>query len=166
MNDQLKPQSIKCIHPSGWEVVFTVGDGAKLHELIAFLDKHGYKPTGQASAEQSNGFALAPNGLPICPKHGAPMKKRLKQGDVWHSHAVIDPLTGEKMYCKGYHGNDSPGYDVDFPGVTGPNNYHNAPPRRQAMPVIPVTPAPGKVPNGAAAAKPDLTDLNRELYGD
>ena len=48
-------------------------------------------------------------GLPICPKHGVPMRRREKQGDVWHSHNVGEP--GEEVYCRGYPGKDSPGWD-------------------------------------------------------
>lgn len=53
-----------------------------------------------------------PDGFKLCQKHRAPMRPRSKQGDVWHSHAVING-DGEKVYCKGYRSADSPGYDVD-----------------------------------------------------
>jgi hypothetical protein len=51
-----------------------------------------------------------PEGLPICPKHGAPMKRREKQGDSWHSHNV--GTEDRPLYCRGYAGKDSPGYEV------------------------------------------------------
>ena len=38
------------------------------------------------------GWHLTPEGLPICPKHGVPMKECSKQGDAWHSHNV-EPRT-------------------------------------------------------------------------
>src|SRR5690606_5750129 len=40
--------------------------------------------------------------VPICVKHGEVMHKREKQGDEWYSHSVIDPATGEKLFCRGY----------------------------------------------------------------
>lgn len=51
-----------------------------------------------------------PDGTPICPKHNTPMRKREKQGDEWWSHRVFGP-SGEELFCKGYHGKDSPGYE-------------------------------------------------------
>ena len=35
---------------------------------------------------------------------------RNKQGDEWYSHRVFSP-EGEELWCKGYHGKDSPGYE-------------------------------------------------------
>ncbi|NBD36668.1 MAG: hypothetical protein GVY30_11825 [Chloroflexi bacterium] len=40
------------------------------------------------------------------------MKKREKQGDVWYSHRVIAPDTGEELYCRGYPSKSGPGYEV------------------------------------------------------
>ncbi len=54
-------------------------------------------------------WSYTPEGLPICPKHGAPMKKREKQGDCWHSHNL--GTEGQPLYCRGYPGKESPGYD-------------------------------------------------------
>ncbi|HEX6293403.1 MAG TPA: hypothetical protein VFZ66_29750 [Herpetosiphonaceae bacterium] len=54
-------------------------------------------------------WSYTPEGLPICPKHGVPMKKREKQGDVWHSHSVGE--RGEDLYCRGYPGKESPGWE-------------------------------------------------------
>lgn len=62
------------------------------------------------NAQQAQQWSYTPDGLPICPRHGAPMKKREKQGDTWHSHVVTGP-GGEDLYCRGYHGKDSPGYE-------------------------------------------------------
>jgi hypothetical protein len=71
--------------------------------------------------EQSHTYQRTPEGLPICPKHGVPMKKREKQGDTWYSHAIVDPATGEVMtdangktlYCRGYASKSSPGWDIE-----------------------------------------------------
>lgn len=51
------------------------------------------------------------DGEPICPVHRTVMRKRDKQGDVWHSHGVTAP-DGRKLYCRGYPGPDSPGYHL------------------------------------------------------
>lgn len=52
-----------------------------------------------------------PDGYKLCQKHRAPMRPRNKQNDNWHSHNVG---TAEKpLWCKGYRGSDSPGYEVD-----------------------------------------------------
>jgi hypothetical protein len=68
------------------------------------LDAAGY-----ASPAPSQWQTL-PDGTPLCPKHNTPMKLRNKQGDEWWSHRVFGP-DGEELWCKGYHGKDSPGYE-------------------------------------------------------
>lgn len=50
-----------------------------------------------------------PEGEPICPKHGAVMPLREKQGDTWHSHNVGTEDT--PIYCRGYASKNSPGWD-------------------------------------------------------
>lgn len=47
-------------------------------------------------------YATPSGDVPICLKHGEVMHKREKQGDEWYSHSVIDPATGEKLFCRGY----------------------------------------------------------------
>lgn len=84
-------------------------EGEKLDTIRAVLSKlpqHGVTPA--ASFE----FPRTPEGDPICPKHGVVMRKREKQGDIWHSHGIVDQRTSEKMYCRGYASVSSPGYDV------------------------------------------------------
>lgn len=52
-----------------------------------------------------------PDGWKLCQKHHAPMRPRNKQNANWHSHNV-----GTKdlpLWCKGYRGADSPGYEVE-----------------------------------------------------
>lgn len=85
--------------------VEVVGDGEYLDRVINRLEAKGFEPGGKRE------WAYTPDGLPICPKHGVPMKKREKQGDTWYSHVCTDNH-GEEHYCRGYRGKDSPGYDV------------------------------------------------------
>src|ERR687885_603296 len=40
---------------------------------------------------------------------GAPMRKRERQGDTWYSHNA--GAEGEDLWCRGYPGKDSPGYE-------------------------------------------------------
>jgi hypothetical protein len=54
-------------------------------------------------------WSYTPEGLPICSKHGTPMKKRERQGDTWYSHNM--GTTDEPCYCRGYAGADSPGWE-------------------------------------------------------
>ena len=63
------------------------------------------------SSKGERGYEWTPEGLPICPVHGEVMTQREKQGDTWYSHGVID-ASGEKVWCRGYPGRLSPGYDV------------------------------------------------------
>lgn len=75
---------------------------ATLDRIAATLDAH-----------EQRTYAWTPDGLPICPRHQAVMKKREKQGDTWYSHRVFHPTTGEELFCRGYAGKSSPGFDVE-----------------------------------------------------
>lgn len=75
-------------------------------QFCDLLDKRGFQ-----APEQSRQWQTLPDGTPICPKHHAPMRLREKQGDSWYSHSVGEDASGKHIYCKGYHGKDSPGYD-------------------------------------------------------
>jgi len=98
--------TIKAIHPSGFPVdVQTEFEAAD--QQIKLLISQGYRP-----AIQGDQYQRTPDGLPICPKHQAPMDKREKQGDIWHSHKIVDTITGEVLYCRGHPGKSSPGWDV------------------------------------------------------
>lgn len=68
------------------------------------LDKASYAAPAPAQ------WQTLPDGTPLCPKHNIPMRKREKQGDLWWSHRVFNS-DGEELFCKGYHGKDSPGYE-------------------------------------------------------
>jgi len=88
--------------------VFTiVATGYTLDQLCDMLDRRGFAPPAQSQQWQT-----LPDGTPICPKHKTPMKLREKQGDQWYSHCVGKDAGGREIYCKGYHGKDSPGYDL------------------------------------------------------
>lgn len=85
---------------------FTVqAEGITLDQFCDLLDRRGYVP-----AAQTQEWQRLPDGTPICPKHHAPMRAREKQGDSWWSHNV--GTKDAPVYCKGYHGKDSPGYEV------------------------------------------------------
>lgn len=82
-----------------------VSRGYTLDQLCDMLERKHYAPPTPQS------WQTLPDGTPICPKHRAPMKLREKQGDRWYSHTVGKDGNGKEIYCKGYHGKDSPGYD-------------------------------------------------------
>jgi len=82
------------------------GNLTQLPGAIERLRAAGATPTAQPAQQ----WSYTPDGLPICPRHGAPMKKRSKQGDEWYSHVVTDSK-GDDVYCRGYKGKDSPGYE-------------------------------------------------------
>jgi hypothetical protein len=85
-----------------------VARGYTLDQLCDMLDKRGY-----AAPAQTQEWQTLPDGTPICPKHHTPMRKRERQGDTWYSHSAGKGADGKDIYCKGYHGKDSPGYEVD-----------------------------------------------------
>lgn len=85
-----------------------VARGYTLDQLCDMLDKRGY-----AAQAQTQEWQTLPDGTPICPKHHTPMRKRERQGDTWYSHSAGKGADGKDIYCKGYHGKDSPGYEVD-----------------------------------------------------
>lgn len=88
---------------------FTItATGLTLDQLCDMLDKRGY-----AAQAQTQEWQTLPDGTPICPRHHTPMRKRERQGDTWYSHSVGKGADGKDIYCKGYHGKDSPGYEVD-----------------------------------------------------
>jgi hypothetical protein len=95
---------IKTLSSNNYEVTWEI-EVELIQDLPTFegnLAGAGYLPTGEAPR--------SPEGLPICSRHGEVMRSREKQGDEWFSHSVIDPTTGERVYCKGRPGKDSPGW--------------------------------------------------------
>ncbi len=67
------------------------------------LPEAGIEPVRAAT------WQTTPDGIPICPRHGVPMRRREKQGDTWYSHNV--GTDGEELWCRGYPGKDSPGWE-------------------------------------------------------
>jgi len=85
-------------------------EGITLDQFCDLLDRRGYAPP----AEKPQIAPIAapddlPDGWKLCRKHGAPMRPRNKQGENWHSHNV--GTAENPLWCKGYKGSDSPGYD-------------------------------------------------------
>ena|SRR5438105_2712236 len=101
------PVTLTALHPEGFEICVQVASLDAVEPTIADLLQRGYRP-----ARSGDLWARTPEGLPLCPKHRVPMRERLKQGDTWHSHAVVHPHTGEELYCRGYAGPSSPGWAV------------------------------------------------------
>jgi len=101
--------TIHAVHPSGFTITFDDVDRHKLDEAIVWLQEHGYRP-----AITGDQWQRTPTGEPICTRHGVVMARRERQGDVWHSHKVIDQRTGEELYCRGYPHptRKADGYDV------------------------------------------------------
>jgi hypothetical protein len=77
---------------------------AQVQRAVARLPRYGIQP---APVD----WQRTPEGEPICPVHNVVMQRREKQGDVWHSHKLIDDR-GQERYCRGYrHGPaDDDGY--------------------------------------------------------
>ncbi len=103
--------TIHTLNPAGWPVDFQIAPAnGKLDEAIEYLNQHGFAPAplGKAVGE----VQFTPDGLPMCPKHGAVMRKREKQGDVWHSHSIDGP-DGQTLYCRGYPDKTSPGWNIE-----------------------------------------------------
>ena len=88
-----------------------VAEGLTLDEFCDLMDDRGYSAPAPLllSAPLATPDDL-PDGYKLCRKHGAPMKPRSKQGDVWNSHNV--GTADKPCWCKGYAGPDSPGYEV------------------------------------------------------
>ena len=100
--------TIECRHPSGFRITFDV-QRDDLETCISWLLTNGYKP----DPPTGDRWERTPDGLPLCPKHGAVMTRRKKQGDAWFSHRIIDHQTGEIQYCRGYvTGKEADGYNL------------------------------------------------------
>jgi hypothetical protein len=88
---------IRATHKTGYEVLVEVPDLAAVDGMIGELQRLGYRPVSAG-----DGWQRTPEGLPICPRHGQVMTRREKQGDIWFSHRVASPATGEELWCRGY----------------------------------------------------------------
>lgn len=110
-----KLYTIDAIDPDGFPVHFSFADISieQFEAKKAQMKAMGYTPPSQAPAAAAP--VATPDDLPegwkLCQKHKAPMRPRNKQNQNWHSHNVG---TKERpVWCKGYKGADSPGYDVE-----------------------------------------------------
>jgi len=98
--------TIIAFHPTGYELHIPVTFD-ELPATMRRLAARGYTPSREP--------VLTAEGLPICPRHGVPMQQRNKQNDLWFSHKMVHPETGETVYCRGYASASSPGYDILLP---------------------------------------------------
>ena len=105
----MNPITIIAFHPTGYELRIQVTFD-ELPATMRRLAARGYTPSREP--------ILTAEGLPICPRHGVPMKQRTRNGDLWFSHKLMDPGTGETLYCRGYASASSPGYDILLPLAT------------------------------------------------
>jgi hypothetical protein len=107
------PLSIIAVHPTGFEVTFTL-QGLSLADLdtaLRDLVALGWRPVTGGDT-----WPRTPTGDPLCPRHRVVMRQREKQGDTWYSHPVVHPQTGEELWCRGYDaGPSSPGWGVPGP---------------------------------------------------
>ena len=98
--------TIIAFHPTGYELHIPVTFD-ELPATMRRLAARGYTPSREP--------VLTAEGLPICPRHGVPMRQRNRNGDLWFSHKMVHPTTGETVYCRGYASASSPGYDILMP---------------------------------------------------
>ena len=137
--------TIIAFHPTGFEVRFDVDLGG-IADMVRRLEQRHYRPRRELS--------YTAEGLPFCPRHGVPMQKREKQGDLWFSHKVTDPTSGEVSYCRGYASPSSPGFDIvtDVPIKASQLAENNGNGNGRS---------PIKMSNGEL----DVDKLNQELFG-
>ena len=86
------------------DLQLTAGSLNDLRKAVRLLHEAGVDPMRSAPT-----WGTTPEGLPICPKHRVPMRKRERQGDIWYSHNAGGE--GEELWCRGYAGKDSPGWE-------------------------------------------------------
>ena len=70
----MNPITLIAFHPTGYELHIPV-TFEELPATMRRLAARGYTPSREP--------VLTAEGLPICPRHGVPMKQRSKQGDLW-----------------------------------------------------------------------------------
>jgi hypothetical protein len=102
-----EPLTLSARHVSGFEIRLRIASLDLVDETIADLLQLGYRPAGAG-----DGWQRTAEGTPLCPRHMVAMRRREKQGDSWFSHAVVHPQTGESLFCRGYGGPSSPGWEV------------------------------------------------------
>jgi hypothetical protein len=115
----MNPITIIAFHPTGYELHIPV-TFEELPATMRRLAARGYTPSREP--------VLTAEGLPICPRHGVPMQQRNRQGDIWYSHKMVHPETGETVYCRGYASASSPGYDILLPPAKQVSGWSEATP--------------------------------------
>ena len=138
----MNPITIIAFHPTGYELHIPV-TFEELPATMRRLAARGYTPSREP--------ILTAEGLPICPRHGVPMQQRNKQNDLWFSHKMVHPESGETVYCRGYASASSPGYDILLPLATQANDRSEESPGE---------PAANDNPNQVAANKSAVTTNN------
>jgi hypothetical protein len=138
----MNPITSIAFNPSGYELHIPV-TFEELPATMRRLAARGYTPSREP--------VLTAEGLPICPRHGVPMQQRNRQGDIWYSHKMVHPETGETVYCRGYASASSPGYDILLPPATQAND------RSKSTPSVP---AANGSPDQVTANKPTVTTNN------
>ncbi|MAT97767.1 MAG: hypothetical protein CL608_11530 [Anaerolineaceae bacterium] len=131
----MNPITIIAFHPTGYELHIPVAFD-ELPATMRRLAARGYTPSREP--------VLTAEGLPICPRHGVPMQQRNRNGDLWFSHKMVHPETGETVYCRGYASASSPGYEILLPPAQQANDRSKA---------TPSEPAANSSPNQVAASK-------------
>jgi len=102
----MNPITLIAFHPTGYELHIPV-TFEELPATMRRLAARDYTPSREP--------VLTAEGLPICLRHGVPMQQRNKHNDIWFSHKMVHPETGETVYCRGYASASSPGYDILLP---------------------------------------------------
>ncbi len=163
----MNPITLIAFHPTGYELHIPVAF-EELPATMRRLAARGYTPSREP--------VLTAEGLPICPRHGVPMQQRNKQNDVWYSHKMVHPETGETVYCRGYASASSPGYDILLPTAVPAEDTvqldANRPPAGDKPSAQPPTRQPstnpaqptGAVVNGRALPRPQAAAVqNTEI---
>ncbi|SRR6266542_2515775 len=103
--------TVQAVHPTGFTIALQVASLQDLDTTCTDLLARGYRPTAGAG----DGYVRTPSGEPLCPRHGVVMRLREKQKDSWWSHQVVHPGTGEELWCRGFAGKNSPGWEIAAP---------------------------------------------------
>ena len=121
-------------------------------QYLGRIDRNIERIADALELQQAQEFRQTPDGRPICPRHGAAMSQREKQGDTWHSHKIAHPRTGEILYCRGYADPASPGWDIEPAGSTSATP--SRPARRESKAEPAQKPADDIASNGAGSVPP------------
>ena len=98
------------------EVEFEVGpDESGDDALVELYKQDGFLPRIE--------FDRDGDGSPICPKHRVPMRRREQHGDQWHSHILVDFEGKRELWCRGFPGPLSAGFDAGTRYKVPPSGY-------------------------------------------